>query len=170
MTAAARGGWGPAIVAAAAVFVVAGAGGLATDIGPWYRSLRLPSWQPPDWAFGPAWTIIFALTAIAGLTAWRATPDAAARRWLLVAFAVNGALNVLWSVLFFKMRRPDWAFWEVGALWLSIAVLVLLARRSSRRAAWLLVPYLAWVTFAATLNLEVVRLNAPFQTAGPAGG
>jgi tryptophan-rich sensory protein len=71
-------------------------------------------------------------------------------------------LNVLWSWLFFRARRPDWALAEVGLLWLSIVLLIVLAARASTSAAWLLAPYLLWVAFAAALNLAVVRLNAPF--------
>jgi tryptophan-rich sensory protein len=77
-------------------------------------------------------------------------------------FALNLALNVLWSVLFFALRRPDWALAEVVALWMSIAVLIGVLARHPRSGAWLLAPYLAWVSFAAVLNLAIVRLNAPF--------
>ncbi|MCS7100580.1 MAG: tryptophan-rich sensory protein [Burkholderiaceae bacterium] len=150
------------LVAAAGVCAVAAAGGLLTDIGPWYYALRKPSWQPPDWAFGPAWTLIFALTAIAAVLAWEGAASRAARARLLWALAVNGALNVLWSALFFRLRRPDWALLEVVLLWLSIVVLMAVAGRSSRLAPWLLLPYLAWVSFAAWLNLTIVRLNGPF--------
>jgi translocator protein len=144
------------------VVLVAGLGGLATELGPWYRSLKQPSWQPPDAAFGPAWTLIFMLTAIAAVRVWlRAVAPQERLRWLL-ALALNGTLNVLWSWLFFKARRPDWALVEVVLLWLSIGLLILLARRRDVIAALLLVPYLLWVAFAASLNLEVVRLNAPF--------
>lgn len=149
-------------VAVAGVTVVALLGGLATEIGPWYRALTKPSFQPPDWLFGPAWTAIFAAVAVAFADAWCAAP-ASQRRRLIVAGLLNGALNVLWSVLFFKLRRPDWALGEVVLLWLSIAALIAIVRPWSRRASLLLCPYLAWVTFAAILNLAVVVLNSPFS-------
>jgi tryptophan-rich sensory protein len=82
--------------------------------------------------------------------------------WLIGAFALNGLLNVLWSLLFFRLRRPDWALFEVGLLWLSIVLLIALAGRHARRAGWLLLPYLVWVSFAAALNIAIVRLNGPF--------
>ncbi|HET7774633.1 MAG TPA: TspO/MBR family protein [Burkholderiaceae bacterium] len=148
--------------AALAVLLVAFAGGLATEIGPWYLALKQPAWKPPDWLFGPAWMLIYGSTATAAVLAWEAGTDPAVRRTLLLAFGLNGVLNVLWSLLFFTIKRPDWAFGEVLLLWLSIVLLLRLVHPLSRRAAWLLVPYLAWVTFAATLNLAVVRLNAPF--------
>jgi tryptophan-rich sensory protein len=154
--------WPPIVVAALAATTVAMLGGLMTELGTWYYGLRQPAWKPPDWLFGPAWTTIFALTAVAGIQAWRDAPDRRARDWLLALFALNGFLNVFWSLLFFRLRRPDWALIEVGLLWLSIVLLIGVLARWSRPAAWLLAPYLAWVTFAAALNAEVVRLNAPF--------
>lgn len=151
-----------ALWAALGVLLVAGLGGLATDLGPWYRALKQPSWQPPDAAFGPAWTLIYLLTAIAAVRVWRRAGPRTVRTQWLGALAVNGVLNVFWSWLFFKARRPDWALAEVVPLWLSIAVLIWLARRHDTLAALLLLPYLAWVAFAASLNHAVVRLNAPF--------
>jgi translocator protein len=152
----------PVLVAAFAALAVAGLGALVTDLGPWYESLRKPAWQPPDALFGPAWTLIFGLAALAGVRLWRALPERPARILLLAMFAVNGALNILWSYLFFTARRPDWALLEVSLLWVSILLLIAYASRASRSAAWLLVPYLAWVGFAGVLNLQVVRMNAPF--------
>lgn len=153
--------WKVVGAAAAAALGVALLGGLATDIGDWYASLRQPPWKPPDAWFGPAWTLIFTLIAIAGVRAWQAA-GARQRRGLLLVFAVNGVLNVLWSLLFFRLRRPDWAFAEVTLLWASILLMMVLCWRVSRGAALLLLPYLLWVAFAAMLNLEVVRLNGPF--------
>jgi tryptophan-rich sensory protein len=149
------------IVAAVGVTVVAILGGIATQIGPWYRALAKPWYQPPDWLFGPAWTVIFALTALAVATAWTlASP--AYRPAIVAASLVNGVVNILWSVLFFTLRRPDWALVDVVLLWLSIVVLMVVVGRVSLFAALLLFVYLAWVSFAAVLNLAVVRLNGPF--------
>jgi tryptophan-rich sensory protein len=153
---------GPPAVAAAAAVLVAVAGGLATTTDTWYRRLRVPAWKPPDWAFGPVWAVIFALTATSAVLAWSGAADAVARGVLIAAFAVNGVLNIAWSVLFFRFRRPDWALAEVAALWLSIAVLVLVTGRISVAAGLMNLPYLAWVSVAACLNLRIVRLNAPF--------
>src|SRR5262249_44598042 len=144
-------------------FAVAIVGALVTDLGSWYQSLREPPWKPPDWLFGPAWTLIFGLTAMAGVSAWINAPNRAVRRRLIALFAINGALNVLWSLLFFRLHRPDWALAEVVFLWLSIAALILVLGQFSKAGAWLLIPYIAWVTFAAFLNLAVVRLNYPFS-------
>jgi tryptophan-rich sensory protein len=158
--------WKPVAWAAAAALLVAVLGGLATDIGPWYRSLQQPSWKPPDAWFGPAWTLIYACTALAAVVAWRAAPDRVAREWILVVCALNAFLNVLWSLLFFRLQRPDWALWEVGVLWLSIVAMMVVLGRHSRRAWLLLLPYLLWVAYAAAINAAVVRLNAPFGASG----
>jgi tryptophan-rich sensory protein len=152
----------PVLVAAALAIVTAAAGALVTDLGPWYQSLRVPAWKPPDWLFGPAWTLIFSLTALAGVTAWGAERDRRYRIGLVAMFVLNGVLNVLWSAFFFRLQRPDWAMIEVALLWLSILLLIVVLGRVSRRAAWLLVPYLAWVSIAAALTLAVARLNGPF--------
>ena len=152
----------PPLVAAAAAIAVALSGGLLTDIGEWYQALAKPPWQPPDWAFGPAWTTIFALTATAGVLAWWRSDSESSRRVLLFAFALNAILNVGWSLLFFHLQRPDWARIEVVALWLSIVALVVVCARRRPLAGWLLAPYLGWVSFATVLNHAIVRLNAPF--------
>lgn len=153
------------VFAAGAALAVAMLGGLSTDIGGWYRGLIEPSWKPPDWLFGPAWTTIYALAAIAGARAWERAPRQADREWLVALFALNAFVNVSWSLLFFRLRRPDWALAEVGLLWLSILLLMVVLGRYSRASAWLLAPYLAWVTFAAAVNAAVVRLNGPFGAA-----
>jgi tryptophan-rich sensory protein len=150
------------LVAAAAAMVVASIGGTMTDLGPWYRSLRKPDWQPPDAAFGVIWTTIFAMAAASGVIAWRTTVSRAAREWMIGLFALNGFANVLWSLLFFRIKRPDWALIEVFGLWVTIAALIFFLARISRLAGWLLAPYLAWVSIAALLNYDVVRANAPF--------
>jgi benzodiazapine receptor len=156
----------PIAAAAASATFVAALGALVTDLGPWYFRLRKPSWQPPDWLFGPAWTLIFALSALAGVFYWRSCADRDRRLQILAAFALNAFLNTFWSLLFFRLKRPDWALDEVGFLWLSILLLIVLLGRVSRGAAWLLSPYLLWVTFAAYLNWTIVRLNEGF---GPGG-
>ena len=158
-------GWAPPLVAALAAVVVAVAGAVATVTDEWYRRLRVPAWKPPDWAFGPVWTVIFALTATAGVLAWNGDPSASARGTLLAAYAVNGVLNIAWSVIFFRMRRPDLALAEVALLWVSIAVLVLVTGRVSLVAGALNLPYLAWVSVASCLNLRIVQLNPRLREA-----
>lgn len=154
--------WKPVATAAAAALLVGFIGGTLTDIGPWYQALKKPSWQPPDWLFGPAWTTIFALAVASAVSAWRNAATREQRVLIVVLFVINGCFNVLWSTLFFALKRPDWALMEVGLLWLAILVPIVAFWRMSRPASLLLLPYLAWVSFAAYLNWTVVRLNAPF--------
>ncbi len=155
--------WRALALAGLAAVAIMGIGGLMTDIGPWSENLRVPGWKPPDWAFGPIWTVIFACWAAAAFLAWRGAADTASRRWAAASLALNGVLNILWSVLFFRLRHPDWALVEVVALWLSIVAAMLALGRCSRPAAYLLTPYLAWVSVATVLNAAVVKLNAPFS-------
>lgn len=151
------------LIAAGAAMAVAALGGTITDLGAWYRGLHKPPWQPPDAAFGVIWTVIFALCACAGSIAWRKAASRRTREWLIGLFALNGFLNVLWSLLFFRLHRPDWGLVEVADLWLSILFLMVFLARTSATASALLAPYLVWVTIAAALNFEVVRLNGPFS-------
>ena len=151
-------------VAAGAAVCVAIAGAVTTDVGPWYERLRFPAIRPPNWLFGPAWALIFSLTATAGVIAWNQAPDARTRQFLIALFAINGLLNLAWSPLFFRLRRPDWAFFELIAFWTSILALIVFCARFAPRAAYLLCPYIAWVTFAGWLNWKIVQLNAPFAT------
>jgi tryptophan-rich sensory protein len=155
--------WKSVAVAAAAATTAAVLGIAVTDLGPWYYGLKEPAWKPPDWLFGPAWTLIFITAAMAGLIGWWSVPARRFRLQMLSLFALNIFLNTLWSYLFFRAHRPDWALYEVGFLWLSIAALIWLLWPAVRTAAWLLTPYLAWVAFAAAVNRAVVQLNGPFS-------
>jgi len=150
------------IVSLTAAMMVCGAGGLATDIGPWYRTLRKPSWQPPNWLFGPAWTIILGLAGWSASLAWDAADGPDLRRKVIILFAVNALFHFAWSPLFFRLHRPDWAFYEVTFLWFSVLAFIIGVAPLSALAAWIVVPYLLWVTFASYLNLTVIRLNGPF--------
>ncbi|MEO1020506.1 MAG: TspO/MBR family protein [Pseudomonadota bacterium] len=157
--------WKPILVGALAALAVGTIGGSLTVLGPWYQGLVKPDWQPPDWLFGPAWTIIFALAALSAARAWLDAGADRRRQWIIGLFVLNGFLNVFWSLLFFRVQRPDWSGIEVLLLWLSILVLIIFIGRFSRPAALLLIPYLLWVSFAAALNWAVVGLNAPFGAA-----
>lgn len=150
--------WTPYAATAASTVVVAGAGIYATEIGPWYQRLAKPSWQPPEWVFGPVWTTIYVLVTVAVGRSWNRMPDSAHGVFLALLLA-NLSFNLLWSFLFFKWRRPAWAVLEVVFLWLSVLALVVYVAPYDAFSAVLMSPYLAWVGVASYLNLTIVRLN-----------
>jgi len=139
-------------------FGAAALGGLFMP-GEWYASLRKPAWNPPSWVFGPVWTALYTMMAVAAWLVWR-RGGFAARRRPLILFLVQLALNAAWTPLFFGLQQPGWAFAEIVLLWLAIAATLAAFRPVSPAAAWLLAPYLAWVSFAALLNFSLWRLNA----------
>lgn len=149
----------PLLIALAGAFLVAGIGGALTDTGPWFRALNKPAWQPPDIVFGPVWTTLYALIASSAALAWCDARSSGERMTLVGLFVLNGVLNACWSLLFFHLQRPVWALAEIAILWLATAVLIAVLWRFSRRASLLLVPYLAWISFASALNSEIVRFN-----------
>lgn len=124
----------------------------------WYASLKKPSWNPPGWIFGPVWTALYTMMAVAAWLVWRQGGWAKQRKPLLI-FLAQLALNALWTPLFFGLHRPGLAFAEIALLWLAIATTLMAFQPVSRVAAWLLAPYLAWVSFAAALNFSLWRLN-----------
>ena len=140
-----------------AVCLGAGAlGGIATtqSVATWYPTLAKPSWTPPGWLFAPVWTALYIAMAVAGWRVWRRVGGRA-----LTSFAVQLALNVAWSFLFFGLRQPVLGMIDITALWLAIVVTLASFRKVDGPAAWLLVPYLGWVTFASALNLAIALRN-----------
>lgn len=136
-----------------------GAAATATSVGGWYQTLAKPSWNPPDWLFGPVWSALYLMMAVAAWLVWRGHGWSAARS-ALMWFGIQLSLNVLWSVLFFGLQRPSLAFAEILALWLAIVVTCFGFRNKSRTAALLLIPYLAWTSFAVLLNFTLWRMNS----------
>ena len=125
----------------------------------WYAGLTKPSWNPPAWVFGPAWTLLYVLMAIAAWLVWR-EGGWKGQRLALGLFLLQWLLNALWTPLFFGMHRSGLAVAEIILLWLALAATLWPFWRVRRVAGVLLVPYLAWVTFAAALNFTLWRLNA----------
>lgn len=140
-------------------FAAALAGGLASaSAGDFYRELVRPSWAPPGWLFGPVWSLLYALMGISAWLVWRARGFAGARR-ALILFLAQLAVNALWTWIFFVWREGGLAFGEILLLWVLISGTIVMFWRINRAAAVLLVPYLAWVTFACALTLSTWRLN-----------
>jgi len=127
--------------------------------GEWYARLNKPAWNPPGWVFGPVWTLLYAMMAAAAWLVWKQGGFAAQRR-PLVLFLGQLSLNAAWSPLFFGLQEPGIAFAEIVILWLAIVGTIIAFYRVNRTAAGLLLPYLAWVTFAAVLNFTLWRLNS----------
>jgi translocator protein len=147
------------------VFIVVclGAGGLGAiattpEIEGWYKTIAKPSWNPPDFVFGPVWTTLFIMMAIAAWLVWK--PAGFKEAGLpLSLFGAQLALNVGWSWIFFGLHEPGWAVAEIVILWLAIVATTVAFFQCSKIAGWLMVPYLAWVSFASVLNFAIWRLN-----------
>ena len=126
--------------------------------GDWYETLARPWWRPPNWLFAPAWSILYLTIVIAGWLVWREAGWSGAALPLGI-YVVQLLLNAGWSAVFFGLRRPDLAFAELTLLWLSILATIVAFHPVQPTAAWLLVPYLCWVTFAGALNFTIWRMN-----------
>jgi tryptophan-rich sensory protein len=122
--------------------------------------LKKPAWRPPNWLFAPVWTVLYLMIALAGWLIWREAGFAGAGL-ALAAYALQLVVNAVWTPLFFGLRRPDLGFVDIVLLWLSIVATIALFAPIDVVAAALLVPYLAWVTFAGALNFALWRLNPP---------
>ncbi|WP_284165366.1 TspO/MBR family protein [Frigidibacter sp. SD6-1] len=131
--------------------------GTQTAPGPWYAALAKPWFNPPNWLFGPVWSVLYLLMAIVGWRTWRRAPAGTAMR----AWYAQLVLNFLWSPMFFLVHRIDAALAIIVALFAAIAVLFLVSWRQDRPSAWMLVPYALWVGFATLLNAALLMLNGP---------
>jgi tryptophan-rich sensory protein len=126
--------------------------------GAWYAALQKPAWNPPNWIFGPVWTALYATMAIAAWLVWK-RGGFAGQRVALSLFLAQLLFNALWSPLFFGLRHPALAFVDIVLLWLALLCTVVVFWRTRLIAGALLVPYLAWVTFAGALNFALWQLN-----------
>lgn len=157
--------WVPVIAASTWAIALGAGGGLLTEIGPWYRSLHKPAWQPPDWAFGPIWTLVLGLAAWAAVQGWQAAVSWEQHTAIVIVYAVNFVCHAAWSPLFFKLKRPDWALPESVFLWGSVVAMIYVLATIKPSTAYLLAPYIVWVTIAVVLNRSIILLNAPFRAA-----
>ncbi len=149
------------IICLALTFSAAFIGSLFTReaVTDWYATLNKPSFTPPDWLFGPVWTILYLLMAIAAFIIWQRGLANPAIRIALTIYLIQLILNALWSVIFFGLKLPLAAFIEIILLWSAIGLTILTFARVSMTAALLLVPYILWVSFAAVLNFFIWFLN-----------
>lgn len=139
-----------------AVGAVAGAF-TSQAIPAWYASLAKPGFNPPNWVFGPVWTVLYILMGTSLYLVWQHTKSLV--NAAVIVFFVQLILNFAWSFIFFKLKSPMVALIDIVLLWLAIVASIILFYHVRKTASWLLVPYLAWVSFAAVLNAAIVRLN-----------
>ena len=149
--------WIGLVISILICFTAAGLGSLATipEIPNWYQTIKKPAWTPPNWLFGPVWTALYLAMAVAAWLVWKRAGLEAAL-WL---FVIQLALNLAWSFIFFKFHSPAWALLDIIFLWLAILATAVKFVTVSKAAALLLVPYLIWVTYAASLNFAIWRMN-----------
>jgi translocator protein len=142
------------------ILLCAGCGALAgfatmQSVVEWYPTLNKPSWTPPNWLFGPMWTVLYIMMAVAAWLVWRAGRAQTA----LILFFAQLLLNLAWSFLFFGAQSPVLGLIDIAILWLAIAATIFAFSMRSRLAAFLMVPYISWVSLAAALNASIVILN-----------
>ena len=140
-----------------ALVVATALSGVFFTPGAWYEGLKKPWWRPPNWLFGPAWGVLFIMIAISGWLVWREVGFGLA----MALYALQLVLNFLWSALFFGMKRPDYALYDLMALWVAILACIIVFAPISTWGMALMIPYLAWVTFAGYLNYVMLQLNGP---------
>ena len=127
------------------------------NIPTWYASLNKPTFNPPDWLFGPVWTFLYILMGISFFLIWKTESDG--KTFAVAFFIVQLIMNSLWSFLFFGMKNPSFAFIEIIVLWVFILICIITFNKISPLASYLLIPYLLWVSFASVLNYSIVKLN-----------
>jgi translocator protein len=152
--------WLSLLVSLAICYAAAWVGSAVTRpaIKNWYAHLAKPSWRPPNWAFAPAWTVIFTLMAFAAWIVWNRHETLFVLPALCL-FGIQLALNMAWSAIFFGLRRPGLAVIEIACLWVAILVTLIQFWGIAPLAGCLLIPYLAWVSFAMVLNFTIWRMN-----------
>lgn len=141
-----------------ALSAVAAASGALFPPGEWYAAIAKPSWTPPGWLFGPVWSLLYVLMALAAWRVWR-SPPSPARRLALALMLAQWLLNAAWSGLFFGLRSPLLALVDIVALWGLLAWILVAFRRVDPPASWMMAPYFAWVGFAMVLNATIAWMQ-----------
>ncbi len=142
--------------------LVGGISGYFTSSGVegWFATANKPWFNPPNWIFAPVWTALYVMMGIALYLVWRTeTISSSIKQPAVILFVIQLTLNFFWSLIFFKLQQPGWAFAEIIIMWLAILCTILWFGKISSTAAWLLVPYICWVSFASVLNYAIWKLN-----------
>ncbi|MBK7149713.1 MAG: tryptophan-rich sensory protein [Bacteroidetes bacterium] len=140
--------------------LIGGASGFATasSLSDWYLTINKPSFNPPNWVFGPVWTVLYLLMGISLFLILK-SENAPRKRTAILVFLFQLTLNFWWSIIFFSLESPAWALLEIVLLWCSILLMIFVFRKINHTAAYLQIPYLVWVNFAAILNAAIWYLN-----------
>ena len=131
----------------------------SSGVNGWFALANKPWFNPPNWIFAPVWTTLYILMGIALFLVWRANVAKTIKQTAIILFAVQLTLNFFWSFIFFKLQQPSWAFVEIILMWVAILLTILWFAKINKAAAWLLVPYICWVSFASVLNYSIWQLN-----------
>ena len=131
----------------------------SSGVNGWYTLANKPWFNPPNWIFAPVWTTLYVLMGIALFLVWKADADKSIKQTAIILFTLQLTLNFFWSIIFFKLQQPGWAFVEIILMWLMILLTILWFGKINAAAAWLLVPYICWVSFASVLNYSIWKLN-----------
>jgi tryptophan-rich sensory protein len=150
------------IIAVAIPIIVGSTSGFFTITGveSWYQTIQKPSWNPPSWIFGPVWTSLYIMMGVALFLVWKSPLSPDIKRTAILLFAIQLVLNFFWSFIFFYQHQIGWAVVEIIALWLLILLTIFSFAKINTTAAWLLVPYISWVSFASILNFTIWKLNS----------
>jgi translocator protein len=153
--------WLKLVIALAIPLLVGGISGsfTAIEVKGWYLKLQKPSWNPPSTIFAPVWTTLYLLMGYAFYRVWTKPGNSSLKNTALGLFVTQLVLNFFWSFIFFKQHQLGWAFLEIVAMWLAILFTIIAFSKTDKIAAWLLVPYISWVSFAALLNYTIWQLN-----------
>ena len=132
-----------------------------TGDGTWYDTIQKPDWNPPSWLFAPVWTALYIMMGIAFYLVWKNDALLNKKRTAMLLWGFQLVLNLFWTIIFFNLQQPGWATVEIGVLWFFILATIIAFARINKIAAWLLVPYIAWVSFAALLTWAIWKMNLP---------
>ncbi|MFZ1535277.1 MAG: TspO/MBR family protein [Chitinophagaceae bacterium] len=132
----------------------------ATGVESWYQTINKPSWNPPGWIFAPVWTTLYVMMGIALFLVWKSNAREGLKKNANTFFAIQLILNFFWSFIFFDQQQPGWALVEIIIMWIAILLTIFAFAKVNKTAAWLLVPYISWVSFATILNYTIWKLNS----------
>ena len=165
--------WLKLVISIAVPLAVGAVAGMftASGISGWFQTIEKPAWQPPNWVFGPVWTVLYLMMGIALFLIWKKEAPKTIKRMAITVWIIQLVFNFFWSFIFFQKHQLDWALGEILVLWFFILLTILFFARISKTAAWLMVPYISWVSFASLLTFTIYELNkdATAQSTAPGG-